>query len=92
MTTVKSSESADQELLDMLDWIAQENPQNALNFIDRLQTETRNVLESFPEAGRAQGDGTRYIVVSGRVVVYEYRADVDEVLVLHYYEPGQDWQ
>ncbi len=91
MTVVKSSATADQELLDMLGWIARENPQNALEFIGRLQTEARDVLATFPEAGRALEDGTRYIVISGWVVIYDYRADIDEVVVLHYYGPGQDW-
>jgi len=91
MTVVKISATADQELLDMLGWIARESPQNALEFIGRLQTEARDVLATFPKAGRTLGDGTRYSIISGRVVVYDYHADIDEVVVLHCYGPGQDW-
>ena len=92
MTVVKTSETAHRELLDMLAWIAQDSPRNALEFIDALQDEMRKVLETLPQSGRALADGTRYIVVSGRVVVYEYRADSDEVIVLHYHAPGQNWK
>lgn len=92
MTVVKTSETAHRELLDMLAWIAQDSPRNALEFIDALQDGMRKVLETLPQSGRALADGTRYIVVSGRVVVYEYRADSDEVIVLHYHAPGQNWK
>lgn len=92
MTVVKTSETAHSELLDMLTWIAQDSPRNALEFIDALQADMRKVLETLPQSGRALADGTRYIIVSGRVVVYEYHADSDEVIVLHYHAPGQNWQ
>lgn len=92
MTVIKTSETAHRELLDMLAWIAQDSPRNALEFIDALQDGMRKVLETLPQSGRALADGTRYIVVSGRVVVYEYRADSDEVIVLHYHAPGQNWK
>ena len=92
MTVVKTSETAHRELLDMLTWIAQESSQNALEFIDALQDEMRKVLETLPQSGRALADGTRYVTVLDRVVVYEYRADSDEVIVLHYHGPGRNWQ
>ena len=85
-------DAAQRELLDMLAWIAQDSPRNALEFIDALQDEMRKVLEALPQSGRALADGARYIVVSGRVVVYEYRADSDEAIVLHYHAPGRNWR
>ena len=91
MAVVKTSETAHRELLEMLAWIAQDSPHNALEFIDALQDGVRKVLETLPLSGRALADGTRYIVVSGRVVVYEYCAESDKVTVLHYHAPGRDW-
>ncbi len=92
MTVVKISKTAHRELLDALTWIAQDSPENALRFINELQDKVRKVLEVLPLAGRPLGNNTRYVVVSGRVVVYEYRADSDEVVVLHFHGPGEDWQ
>ena len=91
MTVVKVAESAQRELLDSLTWIAQDNPRKALGFIDELQHDVRKILETPPLSGRLIAGGSRYIVVSGRVVAYDYQADTDEVFVLHIYALGQDW-
>ncbi len=92
MTVVKLSESAHDELLEVLSWIAQESMETALKFLAELQAQSQKILETFPQSGRRFDADTRYITVSGRVVVYEYHLDSDQVLILHFYSPGQDWQ
>ena len=71
---VNFTELADHDLDDILDYIAQDNPVNAINFIDQLEERITKTLGIFPNGGNRYRS-SRYLSFDNNVVVY----DVDEL-------------
>jgi plasmid stabilization system protein ParE len=92
MTRVIISLSAHQDLVEILDYLALDNEQAGLMFVDELQSRMKKILEIFPTSGSPFEDDTRYLIIRGRIFVYEYHEASDEVHVLHVMNPGQDWR
>lgn len=80
------SPEAREDLREIEDYIAQDNPQAALSFVERL-TERFKQLVDFPHIGRNRDDiraGYRSITEGNYVIYYRVRPEVIEVMhVLH---------
>ena len=73
-------ETALADLDSIYDWIAKDNPQNAISVTERLLDAMENKLAHFPFMGRQdQMQGTREWVVRGLPYIIVYRVE-DEVL------------
>jgi len=92
MTRLVTSPSANDELLEILTFIARNNPQKALEFIETLEQQIRKTLTTLPEAGKPHRNGTRYLTVMGRIIVYKYDKANDTVNILHYFGGGENWK
>jgi plasmid stabilization system protein ParE len=71
--SVYFTQSADTDLDEILEFIAQDSPENALNFIDQLQSRIINTLEEQPFTGLRYQD-FNYLSFDNYIVIY----DVDQ--------------
>lgn len=62
---------ANQDFLEILDYIATDNPQNALRFIDKLQGRIKNTLSILPFSGVLYKEGIRLFTFDNYIVAYE---------------------
>ncbi len=92
MTSVRTTATAEQELDDILLFIAADSPAHAIRFVDALQERVFDTLADFPESGVEYVNGTRYLVLSGYTLVYDFNPQSDIVYILHYFAPGMDWK
>ena len=67
------TELADADIDGIIDYIAKDNPHNALQFVSRLQERIQNTLGTAPLTGSSYG-GARFFAFDNYVVVY----DIDE--------------
>jgi plasmid stabilization system protein ParE len=81
-----------QRISTALHYIAQDNLQRAITFVDELQTRTVDTLSTLPNGGRVYKHDTRYIALSGSVVLYEVDGDKKVVRVLHIVNSRTDWK
>jgi toxin ParE1/3/4 len=72
---IRWSETAANDLEDIYDFIARDNPQAAAATVDRL-IDVVERLENFPQMGRSAEFGTREIVIPPFVVVYRIIGEV----------------
>lgn len=75
---------ADADLDSIFEWIAKDNPRAATDSIRRIRAKL-NLLTTpgFAEIGRRGRDpGTRELIVSPYIVVYEFYKARDEIVVL----------
>jgi toxin ParE1/3/4 len=81
------TEPAEEDLEDIADWIAKDNPPRAINFIQELREASLANGEranSFPLVGFRQADGIRRRVHGNYLIFYRTVADAVEILhVLH---------
>lgn len=84
--------AAKSDLIEILDYIAADNPARAVSFVDELQRRTKSILERLPKSGRVYRDATRYIVVANYVVLYDIEDAKKTVNVLHIFAPGRNWR
>lgn len=68
------SRAAEDDFLSIIDFIAADNPDRALSFVDDLQRRAVEQLAAFPNSGRAYGS-FRYLVLDNYVIAY----DVDKM-------------
>ncbi len=57
------TEAADLDFDEIIDYIAKDSPQNALQFITNLQERIENTLSVTPYSGRSYGDATQSVYV-----------------------------
>lgn len=72
--SVKFTRFAEQDFDGIIHYIAKDNPNQALKFVDELQKRAVQTLEVFPRSGSPYKD-VRYLPLDNYIVVY----DVDEV-------------
>lgn len=82
---------ANQDFYKILDYIAQDSPQNALNFIDKLQERTKNTLATLPFGGASYKDSIRFLVFDNYIVVYEPNEAKKQVAVYMVTERHRQW-
>ena len=92
MAKVVFTDAARRSLTEVLTYIAQDNPQAALDLIDDLQTRIVGTLSLFPDAGAILAGPRRVMTVRRYAVVYRYDRARDEAVVLDVFGPGMDWR
>jgi addiction module RelE/StbE family toxin len=93
MATVEFADSAQRDLLDIVDFISWDNERRALSFADELQDRIVRKLGTFPLSGVAIGNiGRRYSVFSNYVVVYEIDEAHDKVRIVLVTEGHRNWR
>jgi toxin ParE1/3/4 len=92
MFTVKYTPKALADLRSIANYIAQDNPQRAISFIDELEIKTNTFLATSPHGGTPYKAKTRYFVVAGYVVLYEANDQTKCVDVLHIVSGRMDWK
>lgn len=83
---------ANQDFYGILDYIAQDSPQNALNFINKLQERTKNTLATLPFGGASYKDSIRFFVFDNYIVVYEPNEAKKQVAVYMVTERHRQWR
>ena len=83
---------ANQDFYKILDYIAQDSPQNALNFIDKLQECTKNTLATFPFGGASYKDNIRFFGFDNYIVVYEPKEATKQVAIYMVTERHRQWR
>jgi plasmid stabilization system protein ParE len=86
------SPTADADLLDILDFIAAQNPTRALSFVQEIQERAGRTLATLPDGGAPYKGSLRSLTISGYVFVYEYVRAANEVHVLSVHGRGEDWK
>ncbi len=85
------SARARRDLLDILEFIAGENPDQAHAVVDDI-AETVERLEIHPAMGRpGRVAGTRELVLPRRGFIVPYRIDGDTIMVLRVIHTSRDW-
>jgi plasmid stabilization system protein ParE len=90
--TVIISPTADADLLEILDYIAPQNPECALSFLHDIQERASRTLATLPDGGAPYKGSLRYLTISGYVFVYEHVKAVNEVHILSVHGRGEDWK
>jgi plasmid stabilization system protein ParE len=85
------STDADNDFEDILHFIAEDSPANAIAFVDRLERRIAGMLSTAPHAGKPVGT-SRFVTFSGYVAVYNIDAALQRVSVLMVTEGHRDWQ
>ena len=67
--SVKFSEAAEADFDGILHFIAQDNPLRAISFVDELRTRVAQVIEMFPNSGKAFGKA-RMLAFGNYVILY----------------------
>jgi len=91
-TVVVFADSARRALIEILDFIALDKPQAALDFIDEVEGRVVGMLAQFPEAGARYQDDKRFVTVRGYSVVYRHDAAAGVVQVLDVFGAGRNWR
>lgn len=78
-------------LEEIYDFISQDSPNRASDFIDRLITAADQLLE-FPESGAliSEVKGTRHLVIEGYRTLYE--VDNERIIILNVISPGLHYE
>ena len=88
---VKFTDLASEDIDHIIDYIAQDSPQNALEFIDALEERIRAVLCQFPETG-SQYKQAYYFAFDNYIVVYDIDESSKTVDILMVSEGHRQWQ
>ncbi|MDM9626710.1 type II toxin-antitoxin system RelE/ParE family toxin [Rhizobium sp. S152] len=91
VTKVVYRAKAERDLDEIYDFIADDNPVHAVDFVRRLRAFCRSLTE-FPERGAARNDfdpGVRILVFEKRVTV-AYKADGKRVQILRFFYAGRN--
>lgn len=92
MILVRFSEQADRSLLDILTYIAEDDPVSAIDLIEDLQQRVVSTLGQFPEAGAKWKEGRRVLTIRRYAFVYRHDAVRGEVVVLDVFGQGMNWR
>lgn len=84
--------AANQDFLNILEFIAKDNPDKAIEFIDKLEDRTRHFLTMNPFGGKVYKDNVRYIVFDNYIIVYEPNESNKELYIYMVSERHRDWK
>ncbi|MFT5112397.1 MAG: plasmid stabilization system protein ParE [Parasphingorhabdus sp.] len=88
---VRFTSLADSDLVEILDYIAQDSPLKALHFIDSLQERIKTTLSTFPNGGSTYKH-FRYLSFDNYVVVYFVQEGKKEVFLHLVSEGHRQWR
>ena len=57
------TDSANEDFYNIIDYIAQDSPTNALNFVEQLETRIKDVLSILPFSGTPYKDNIRFFLL-----------------------------
>lgn len=80
------------ELDEIEEYIARDSPIRAISFVEELQQRMRDTLSTIPNSGRIYKQSTRFIALSGYVVLCEVEETTRHVHVLHIVSGRTDWK
>ena len=83
--------AADADLDGIIDYIAEDNPLRAIEFVSELQERIYSLLREFPLSGNLY-QGSRYQVFDNYVVVYDVDESAEEVYILLVTEGHRQWR
>ncbi len=83
-------EAAQDDLREIARYIAQDNPQIALRWVDMLEERAKTLCQ-FPEKGRPHKDGYRVLVADrGYRIYYRVEHDREKIVIVHFFSPAQN--
>ena len=88
---VTISENAFADFLDIVSYIALDNPARAYTFVDELKVRIENLLTVFPNSGKRIGN-CRMMSLDNYIIVYRVDEKSKTVSVLMVTEGHRDWQ
>lgn len=91
MTRLAFSPDAEADLEEIGDFIAEDNPDAAISFVQRLRSRCYDLL-AYPAVGRKRDEvrtGYRSIT-EGEYVIFYRMADMDEVVIVHIVHSKRD--
>jgi len=83
---------ANQDFYEILDYIGKGSPENALKFVDKLQSRTKKTLSTLPFSGVVYKDSVRFFVFDNYVIVYEPIESRKQVAVYLISERHRQWR
>jgi len=83
--------AADADFDGIIDYIAEDNPLRAIEFVSELQERITSVLAEFPLSGKQYKDA-RYLVFDNYLVVYDIDESSEEVYILLVTEGHRQWR
>ena len=89
--TVRFTRLAEQDLDEIIHYIAKENPHQALRFVDELEKRAVQTLEVFPRSGSVYKD-LRFLSFDNYVVVYDIDETDSKVNILLVTEGHRQWR
>jgi toxin ParE1/3/4 len=89
---VKFMPQAIDDIRSILDYIARDNPQRALSFVDEIEVKANSFLSTAPKGGIIYKNKTRYFPIGNYILLYEIDETKDQVSVLHVVNARTDWK
>lgn len=89
--TVKFTRLAEQDIDGIIHFIAQDNPNQALKFVDELQKRAVQTLEVFPRSGSTY-KAVRYLPFDSYLVVYDIDETESVVNIVMVTEGHRQWR
>jgi len=89
--TVEFAEAARNDLFEILEFIATDNPDRGASFVDELESFIRERLTGFPHSG-SQISQHRFIVFRNYVAVYTVDEHIRHVRVVLVTEGHRQWR
>ncbi len=84
------SEPAKKDLLNIIDYISEDNPIAAINLVEDIDRKVNHLID-FPESGRkGRVNGTRELVALSNYIVV-YRINSNAIHVLRLLHAAQQW-
>ena len=89
--TVYFTDDANTDIDEILDYIARDSIETALEFIAQLQQRIDNTLSVMPKSGRKYSDA-RYFSFGNYIVLYDIDDNLNNVYILMVVERHRRWQ
>ena len=86
------TEQADQNLENIGDYIAEDNPARAISFIREIRGYLEERLSHFPFSAKLVTNTIRMLPYKRYSVLYIVDEDQKSVKILHIFAGGQDWE
>jgi len=90
--TVKFMPMAKRDFLDIAEYIARDNSERALSFIQELEIRTLKTLSVFPSGNSLYRSNIRYFPIENYVVLYEIGESNKVVNVLRIVNATTNWK
>jgi len=86
------TDDARADLLQIADYIAQDNIERAITLVYELETRIEKTLSIFPHSGKIYKNATYSFPLNGRIVFYEVDESAKSVFVMNVTGATTDWK